>query len=208
MPRKSAEEAAQTRAAVVAEACQQLSVAGVAGTSLAAIAERLGMSKAGVVGPFGSRDALVAEALESAVDTFTNEVVAPAVAVASHAERLHVLVESWIAYLTDSPFDGGCVLTSASSELDGRTGRPRERVRAVTLEWHAFLRTQLTLAEEAGHPLPSSPVDVAATLVGLAMALNQAIQLLHDDVAARRLGELMRRAAGLHSDELGSRQNR
>ena len=56
MPRFSAAEAERTRGRILAETVQLMSVHGAGGTSLAAVADQLGMSKAGVVGPFGAPD--------------------------------------------------------------------------------------------------------------------------------------------------------
>ena len=62
MPRRSAVEAELTRGRILSETMQQMSVHGATGISLAALADSLGMSKAGVVGPFHSREALLIEA--------------------------------------------------------------------------------------------------------------------------------------------------
>ena len=198
MPRLSALEAERTRGRILAETVQLMSVHGAAGTSLSAVADRLGMSKAGVVGPFQSRDALLLEAFDLGVGKFRERVVAPALALRLRpgTERLRVLVESWIDYLLDSPFRGGCLLTSASCEQDGNTGALREHTVEAIRQWRAFLETQLAEAVAAGHGLRLDPSDSAVTLIGMSMGLNQAVQLA-DPATAERVARLMRDTAGL-----------
>jgi AcrR family transcriptional regulator len=199
MPRRSVLEAERTRGRILAETVQHLSVRGVTGTSLAAIAESLGMSKAGVVGPFRSREDLLVAAFDLGIATFHERVIHPALGLRLRpgTERLRLLIDSWTDYLVDSPFQGGCLLTSASFELDGIPGTMRDHMTEAVRQWKSFLHSQLAEASEAGHGLPGDVADVAATLIGLGMALNQSVQLLPDPGAQAQLARLMYEAAGL-----------
>jgi AcrR family transcriptional regulator len=183
---------------ILAEAVQQMSVHGATGTSLATIAGSLGMSKAGVVGPFNSREALLVAAFDLVVAMLRERVIDPALALHLRpgTERLRVLVDGWIDYLTDSPFQGGCLLTSASFELDGIPGLLRDHMVEAARQWRGFLRSQLSEAAAAGHELPGNADDAAATLVALGLALNQSVQL-RDPETQSRTARLMREAAGL-----------
>jgi AcrR family transcriptional regulator len=198
VPRFSALEAERTRGRILDETVQLMSVHGAAGTSLAAVADQLGMSKAGVVGPFHSRDALLLEAFDLGVEKFRERVVAPALHLSLRpgTERLQVLVESWIDYLVDSPFRGGCLLTSASCEQDGGTGALRDHTVEAIRQWRSFLEAQLAEAATAGHALRLDASDTAVTLIGMSMGLNQAVQLA-DPATAARSARLMRDTAGL-----------
>lgn len=198
MPRRSAIDAEQTVRRILAEAVQQMSVHGVAGTSLGAIAESLGMSKAGVVGPFASREVLLTEAFDLGVATFREHVVAPTLSLRLRPgrERLQVLLDSWTGYLLDSPFRGGCLLTSSSFELDDHPGVLRDHMVEAGRQWRGFLRSQLSEACGAGHGLPRDAADTSATLIGLGMALNQATRL-GDAESQGRTTRLMYEAAGL-----------
>jgi AcrR family transcriptional regulator len=198
MPRRSAVEAEQTRRIILAEAVQQMSVHGATGTSLAAIAESLSMSKAGVVGPFHSREALLLAAFDLGVATLRERVVAHALGLHLQpgAERLRILIDSWVDYLVDSPFQGGCLLTSASFELDGIPGALRDHMVEAARQWQRFLHAQLSEAAAAGHALPQDAADVTGTLIALGMALNQSVQLRDPDTQARMV-RLMHEVAGL-----------
>ncbi|WP_242884182.1 TetR/AcrR family transcriptional regulator [Actinomadura litoris] len=196
-PRHSIAEAARTRDRIVRAAVQDASRLGLEGLTVGSLARRLGMSKAGLIGPFGSREALLAAALDQAVQIFQAAVIAPLEQRPPGAERLELLIDRWVAYLADCPFPGGCFVTAASSELDGRPGPLRDRLREGVASWRARIAAEVAAAQ-AELPGPHRPAEeVAATLVGLSMALNQEVQLLEDREAAPRARAAMRHAAGL-----------
>ncbi|MFJ4953174.1 TetR/AcrR family transcriptional regulator [Streptomyces sp. NPDC088760] len=197
--RKSAEEARRTRDRIVSVAVTQASSAGLSGLTIGSLAETLDMSKAGVVGPFGSRAGLQLAALERAVELFMEAVVAPGRAAEPGLPCLHAVIDSWCAYLADSPFPNGCFVTAASCELDGQPGELRARLYDAVTRWRRFLAEQITTARAAGDLAPDlDPEDLVSTLTGLAMAANQEIQLLGDEGAARRARRLMRAALAHH----------
>ena len=196
-PRHSAAEAARTRDRIVRAAVQDASRLGLEGLTVGALAQRLGMSKAGLVGPFGSRDRLLMAALEHAGEVFRSKVTAPLEDVPPGPERLARLIDGWVGYLADCPFPGGCFLTAASSELDGRPGPLRDRLRGIVASQRRALTAEIAAAQ-AELPGPHRPAEeVATTLAGLSMAATQEIQLLADPAAPARARTAMRHAAGL-----------
>lgn len=170
---------------------------GLEGLTVGRLAQRLGMSKAGLVGPFGSREKLLAAALDHAGLVFSAAVNEPLKSLPPGAERLGLMIDRWVDYLADCPFPGGCFVTAASSELDGRPGPLRDRMREIVASRRRRLAAEVAAAQ-AELPGPHRPPDeVALTLVGLSMALNQEIQLLEDPSAAPRARAAMRHASGL-----------
>ncbi|MFI6519824.1 TetR family transcriptional regulator C-terminal domain-containing protein [Spirillospora sp. NPDC050679] len=155
------------------------------------------LSKAGLIGPFGSREQLLQAALDQAGAIFRAAVLEPLADVPPGRHRLDRLITSWVDYLADCPFPGGCFVTAASSELDGRPGPLREQLHGIVVS----LRTSLAAEVAAAHaesPGPHRPSEeVVTTLIGLSMAANQEIQLLHDPSAPARALTAMRHAAGL-----------
>ncbi|MEU1662338.1 TetR family transcriptional regulator C-terminal domain-containing protein [Streptomyces sparsogenes] len=197
--RKSAVEARRTRDRIVGVAVDQASSAGLSGLTIGSLAEALDMSKAGVVGPFGSRAGLQLAALDRAVELFTEAVVASGHAAEPGLPRLHAVIDAWCAYLADSPFPNGCFVTAASCELDGQPGELRARLYGAVTRWRRFLAEQITTAQADGDLAPDlDPEDLVSTLAGLAMAANQEIQLLGDERAAPRARRLMRAALASH----------
>ncbi|MEQ0559819.1 TetR/AcrR family transcriptional regulator [Amycolatopsis sp. NEAU-NG30] len=195
--RNSADEARRTRDRIVDTGVQQASGAGLAGLTIGSLAGSLGMSKAGVVGPFGSRAELQLAVLTRAVALFTDAIVTPALAAEPGLARLHAAIDAWCAYLADSPFPNGCFVTAASCELDAQPGELRTFLREQVTRWRGFLREQVVVAREAGELGAGLDADdVVSLLTGIAMAANQEIQLLGDATAAVRARRLMRTAVG------------
>jgi AcrR family transcriptional regulator len=194
-PRHSASEALQTRERIVTTGVRLASVTGLEGMTIGSLSEALRMSKAGVVGPFGSKAGLQAAVLARALDSFVQDVITPALTAPEGLPRLLAVIDRWTAYLADGPFPNGCFVTAASCELDGQPGPLRDQLRVTVAAWEAFIAAQITAAKSAGAVSADLDADdVVATLVGLAMAANQRIQLFGDTQAAERTNRRMRAA--------------
>lgn len=190
--RKSAEEARRTRERIVDAGVQRTSTDGIGGVSIGDLAGELGMSKAGVVGPFGSQEQLQLAVIAQARQMFIAAVIRPSLRQDAGLPRLRACVRAWSRYLGDGTFPGGCFLTAASAELDGRPGSLRDAVRDLAVEWRVFLRDQITTAQAAGQlQRRRRPDDLVTLLNGVAMSANQEIQLLGDQAATRRAERLM-----------------
>lgn len=174
-------------------AVDEASRIGLDGLTIGTLADRLDMSKAGVVGPFGTRENLQLAALDQARQIFRASVVTPLAELPPGTVRLARLIDGWIDYLARCPFPGGCFVTAASSEMDGRPGPLRDRLRDAVTEWRAFLAAEVVAAGTAPRPVE----EVTSVLVGISMAVNQEIQLLGDPSAADRGRAAMRDAVGL-----------
>lgn len=192
MPRRSNAEAQRTREAIIGQAVQTASVEGLEGVTIGQLATDLGMSKAGVIGHFQNKTDLQRAALMRAQAMFTEQVWGPAEKSEPGLERLHAICDAWVAHLVDCPFEGGCFMTTASTEWDARRhGELREDVRAGMERWRRALRREARTAIKAGElDAEHDPDQVAFELLAIAMGLNQAIQLLDD----RRAADLARRA--------------
>jgi len=168
------------------------SALGLEGVTVRDLAGDVGMSKSGVLAPFASRGQLLETAFDDAIATFRAVVIEPVLGQPRGQDRLLALLERWVDYLVDCPFPGGCFLTTASVELDNRTGPLRDRTAAAVAQWLAFL------TEEAHAARPDRAVesarDLATALNGIAMSANQEIQLLADPEAGARARRSMRAA--------------
>jgi len=197
-PRSSLAEAARTRERIVQVAVEEASRIGLESLTIGSLADRLGMSKSGVIGPFGSRENLQNAVLEQAGQIFRAAVIAPLAELSPGPARLTRLIDMWVDYLADCPFPGGCFVTAASMELDGRLGPLRDQLRRVVTSWRAFLTGEIAAAQaETQSVPPRPPEEVATVLIGISMAINQEIQLLNDRSATERGRAAMRGAVGL-----------
>ncbi|MEA2480453.1 MAG: hypothetical protein QOJ07_2375, partial [Thermoleophilaceae bacterium] len=71
MPRRSVADAALTHEAILGRAVDMASTDGLEGLTIGRLAADLEMSKAGVIGHFGSKEALQLAALEQAIEVFS-----------------------------------------------------------------------------------------------------------------------------------------
>jgi AcrR family transcriptional regulator len=193
-PRNSTAEALQTRQRIIERAVAQASVDGLAGLTLGGLAEQLGLSKAGVVGPFGSKEALQLAALNRAIQMFREQVWDPIASLPAGRPRLAAACERWIDYLKRRPLPGGCFLTTAATEWDARPGPLRDRVATAQDRWLAVLRADAEVAVRASElPQETNPAQLVFELNGIAMSLNQALLLFNDRHAPQRAQRAVQR---------------
>lgn len=196
-PRRSVVEAAATREAILAVGVRIASVEGLEGLTIGGLAAALGMSKAGVVGHFGSKEALQLSVLDAAARIFRREVpqrAARAARATPGLARLHALCEAWLSYLERKVFPGGCFFTAAACEFDGRPGPVRDAIAAHLSTWTDVLENEARIAVSTGElPADSDPAQVAFELMGVAMATNQRLQLYADAAALARARTAFRR---------------
>jgi AcrR family transcriptional regulator len=187
MSRKSVAEALGTRSAILDRSVAIASAEGLEGLTIGRLAAELEMSKSGVIGHFGSKEALQLAVLDRAGEIFRAEVWEPAIPADPGLPRLLVLCEAWISYLERGVFPGGCFFVAAAHEFDGRPGVVRDAVESRFDAWRGRLLKETRRALEAGElPDGSDAGQLVFELLGLVMALNHAIQLHHDPEAPRR----------------------
>lgn len=178
MPRSSRAEAARTRSAVVTRAVDLGSAAGLEAVSIGRLADELGLSKSGVIGPFGSKEELQLAAVQAASERFRAEVWDPVADLPQGLPRLAAIVEAWFSYLERDVFPGGCFLTAASLEFDDRPGAVRDAIAAAFTYWLAVLEREAATAQERGELSGEpGPRQLAFQLNAYVMAGNWAKQL-------------------------------
>lgn len=173
------------------------SVEGLEGLTIGRLALDLGMSKSGVLGHFGSKEALQLAVLDRAGEVFRAEVWEPARGAEPGLPRLRALCEAWISYLERGVFPGGCFFVAAAHEFDGRDGAVRDEVEARFDGWRERLLKEARRAVQAGDlPAGTDADQLAFELLGMVMALNHAIQLHRDPEAATRARRAVRARLG------------
>jgi AcrR family transcriptional regulator len=174
----------RSRNALLTEAVQLASVDGLEGLTISSLAERLGNAKSSVHAAFGSKEALQIAAIRRAREMLIELVVAPALIVQAGLARLEALGESWFSYLESDVFEGGCLLCSASAEMDGRPGPTRDAVAAVMQEWLQLLADSIAAGIDQGDFASSTmPDQIAFELNAIGMAANWHHQLFGGQTA-------------------------
>jgi AcrR family transcriptional regulator len=198
MPRRSNAAVADSRASTVQAAVDLASVEGLEGITIGRLAGELQMSKSGLIGRFGDKEAMQRAVLAAAVERFTAAVWEPASRSGPGLPRLTAIVDAWIAHLRSGVFPGGCFVTTASVEYDARPGALHDDVAAAVRRWLGVLEAEAGRALAAGDlPVGRDPADVAFELHSLASGGGVAGRLLGDDAALDRTRAAMRRAIGL-----------
>ncbi|MGA6162609.1 TetR/AcrR family transcriptional regulator [Amycolatopsis magusensis] len=186
-PRRSAAEALLTRGRILGRAAEIASGEGLDGITIGRLAEELEMSKSGVHKHFGTKEVLQLSTLDKAFVDFWHRVVEPALAEPPGLRRLRAVCANSVDYLEAPLLPGGCLMTAALSEYDGRPGRVRDAVAEVWSRWREQLRTDLTAAVDNGELPGGFDVDQALfEIIAAGLALNAALQLQHDQAAAGR----------------------
>lgn len=171
---------------------------GLEGVTIGRLADQVGMSKAGVVGHFGSKEQLQLEVLASAAETFLREVWEPVREHPPGRRRLLALCDLWVDHVSGQAFPGGCFWTAASSELDGRPGPLRDAVVEMHRTWQRRLIDEIGLCRELGElDAEVDPAQAAFELRAIAMGLNEALQLAGDQSAPHRARRAMHRVLGV-----------
>lgn len=194
-PRRSAADALATRGRILGRAAEIASEEGLDGITIGRLAEELEMSKSGVHKHFGSKETLQISALDKAFVDFWHRVVEPALAEPPGLRRLRAVCANSVGYLEEPLLPGGCLMTAAISEYDGRPGRVRDAVAEVWSRWQGQLRADLSAAVDGGELPAGFDVDQALfEIVAAGLALNAAMQLQHDRAAAGRARRAIERA--------------
>jgi AcrR family transcriptional regulator len=185
MPRRSAAEAAGTRDAIIRRAADIGSVEGLEGITIGRLAADLEMSKAGVIGHFGSKEELQLATLELAAELFIEQVWKPVEHLRPGLERLLGICESWTRYADEPILSGGCFIAAVSFEFDGREGRVHDQLKVVVGRWRKTLVREISAAIADGDlPADLDPEQAAFSLEALTAGMNPARQLYGDTSAA------------------------
>ncbi|GGV30672.1 TetR/AcrR family transcriptional regulator [Streptomyces spectabilis] len=168
---------------------------GLDGITIGRLAEELEMSKSGVHKHFGAKETLQISTLDKAFVDFWHRVVEPALAEPPGLRRLRAVCANSVGYLEEPLLPGGCLMTAALTEYDGRPGRVRDAVAEVWSRWREQLRADLTAAVDNGELPAGFDIDQALfEIVAAGLALNAAMQLQHDRAAVGRADRAIERA--------------
>src|SRR5262252_11090858 len=102
------DRAATTRQEILRTSMDIASAEGLEGLSIGRLATELQMSKTGVFAHFGSKEQLQLAVVEAAKQVFIERVVQPALRQNRGLPRLRAMLESWIGYVENIVFRGGC----------------------------------------------------------------------------------------------------
>jgi AcrR family transcriptional regulator len=176
----------RTRQAIVDAAVQVASAEGLEGLSIGRLATELGVSKSGLFAHFGSKMDLQLATVDAAREVFIESVIGGSGGDTGIGSLLS-LVNSWLDYMENEVFRGGCFFAAASLEWDSRPGDVRDRIAATMGEWLLALEATIQDAQDAGELSRAVESDqLAFEINGLGMGANWSFQLYRDKTAFAR----------------------
>jgi AcrR family transcriptional regulator len=176
-----------TRAAILERAVSMASVFGFEGISIGRLASEAGMSKSGLFGHFGSKEALQHAILEFVVDDFKSSVIGPALREATGEARLRSLFSRWLEWTGQERLSGGCPLITASIELDDQPGPLRDYLVDQQEAWLDCIRRMAQKSVAEGRFRDGLDTrQFAFEYQGIGLAFNFAHRLLKDPDAPQR----------------------
>jgi AcrR family transcriptional regulator len=179
--RATTEAGSARRDTILRRAADLASVEGLEGLTIGRLARELQMSKSGLFDHFGSKEELQVATVERATATLRREVLEPATAKMPGLERLRALLEGYVGYLEREVFPGGCFLTAAAAEFDGRPGAVHDAIAVSMRAWSAELESQAEIALRQGElPADTEPAQLAFKLNAYASRANAVYQLYAD----------------------------
>ena len=193
-PRRSVADTLETRQRILDRSLAIASAEGLEGLTIGRLATELGMSKAGLLGHFGTKEALQLAVVDQAAEVFLREVPRKVKQMPSGLPRLIDVCEAWVSYLEREVLPGGCFFTAATAEFDGRSGRVRDALAGMNALWRRDLRIHIRRAVSDGDLKLDTDVDqLIYEVVGIMLALNHFLQLEHDSAAPSRARQALNR---------------
>jgi len=172
---------AETRERILRQAVRQGSRDGLAGLTVARLAEQLGLSKSGLFAHFGSKDALDVQVLQTAAARFRDTVLKPALLEPAGEPRIRSLFDRWLSWCNDPEMLGGCILIAAGIEVDDQPGPARDFMLTSQRGLMAALAKAARVAIEAGHfRADLRPEQFGFELYAIVLGYHHAQRLLRD----------------------------
>ena len=159
---------------------------GLEALTIGRLASELGMSKAGVHGHFGSKQALQLATIRYAQALFMQDIITPAETAPDGLPRLWAMCTTLTAYSTETGLHGGDFWTKVASEYDARTGPVRDAVEAAMSWWMQRLEHLISAAVEREQLTPCDPAQLAFEIQALFNAGGHDCRLYHDPKAPAR----------------------
>lgn len=197
MPRRSVADVAESRAAILRTAVEEVSVRGFESASIGQLASTLGMSKSGLIRHFGDKEQLQIATFAAGVELFTERVWRRVADERPGIARLLALCDAWLDFHAAETLPGGCLMTTAVVEFDARAGPVHETVAETMRLWGAVLERDAARAVADGDlPADAVPADVAFALNALASSASTTYCLHGDAEVFAQARRVMHRTLG------------
>ena len=139
----------ETKEFILKTALDLTSKFGLEALSIGQLAKSVGMSKSGLFGHFKSKEKLQIMVLNYASQSFTNQVIKPAIKKERGLERINYMMKQWKKW-SNSYLAGGCPILSSIVEYDDRPGEVRDHVTLLQTQMIDTFEHALKIAIDEG----------------------------------------------------------
>jgi AcrR family transcriptional regulator len=196
----------RTRKAILAKAVDIASAEGLEGLTIGRLSTELGVSKSGLFAHFGSKQELQLEVIETASETFEEEVWLPVADIEPGVVRLLALMDSWLAYFRRGVFSGGCFFSNAQHEYDSRPGPIRDEIAKQKQRWTDAIVAHIRSAQRRGQLRSDvEPEQLAFELDAAGVLANSRWQLHRDERGFDRASTAIRNRLAASATASGRR---
>jgi AcrR family transcriptional regulator len=175
-----------TRARILDRAYQLAGLYGLESVTIGQLAGELAMSKAGVYGHFGSKQALQLQTVRYARAKFLQDVITPAGAAPDGVPRLWAMCAAVLSYSAETGLHGGDFWVTVFHEYAYRSGPVRDAVEAAMNWWMRQLEDLISAGITLGQLAPCQPAQLAFEIQALLGAGSHQYRLRRDPQAIAR----------------------
>ena len=186
MDRLPAMETATAKQRILDRAFLLAGLYGLEALTIGHLAADLEMSKAGVYGHFGSKQALQLATIQRAREQFRRDIIEPAEAVPDGVARLWAMATALTSYHSETGLHGGDFWVTVAKEYDARQGPVREAIEAAMGWWMRRLEALISTSVSLGQLNPCDPAQLAFEIQALLDAGGHVYRLYHDAKAPVR----------------------
>jgi len=179
-------ETGATKQRILDRAFHLSSLYGLEALTIGRLADDLRMSKAGVHGHFGSKQALQLATIRHAQQLFLRNIITPSEAAPDGLPRLWAMCTALTAYSMETGLHGGDFWVTVTNEYDSRTGPVRDTVEATMSGWMRRLEDLISTGIELRQLTPCDPAQLAFEIQALLDAGGHQRDLYHDPKAPAR----------------------
>jgi AcrR family transcriptional regulator len=148
-----------TRSRIVDEAVRQAALRGLAGVSLADVADAVGLSKSGLFKHFDSKEDMHRAVVEAALDHFRETIWLPAEALPSGRVRVEEVFRRWLHWGETEWAESGCPIMAISVELDDQPGPLKDYLQQRLQRFRTNVTNELRLLRDP--PLSDAEAQAA-----------------------------------------------
>jgi AcrR family transcriptional regulator len=175
-----------TKRRILERAFQLASADGLEALTIGRLAAELQMSKAGIYGHFGSKQALQLDTIGLARELFQRDVIGPSRAEPDGLPRLWALCATYLSYIMNPDPPAGEFWVTVANEYDTRDGPVRDAVEAAMSRWMGELEDLVAAGVRLGQLAPCDPAQLAFEIEALLVAGGHQYRLYRNPKAPAR----------------------